>query len=460
MRRVLLALAAVALCWSAPGARAFEPGDPLVPRQWYLVPDRPFDLWPVPPTLAPVRVAVIDSGIDLGHPEFAGRIAAARSFVAGSVQDTNGHGTFVAGEIAAALGNGQGIAGIAFPAQLVVAKVLRAGGTIDPETEARAIRWALGRHARVINLSFGGLRDPAAPALDEYSAAEQAAIDDAVRAGALVVAAVGNGDGAPREPWRYASYPAALPHVLGVGAYARAGSVPDFSNRDPVSNDLSAPGTEMLSTLPRSLTAMEPGCADQGYSDCGPLEFRTAAGTSFAAPPASAAAALLFAVRPDLRPEQAAAILERSAVDASPGNGCARCKTGRDALTGWGKLDVTAALGALSGILPAADVLEPNDGSGSRAATLPGRRADLTPTLDFWDDPLDVYRVRLHEGQWLYAAVGGLRGAAVSLWKEGRRLRPPGGRVLFRAPAPGWYELDVRLHSPGAGAYRLQVQKS
>ena len=75
-----------------------------------------------------MRVAVIDSGIDGGHPEFAGRIAAARSFVGGSARrDRHGHGTFIAGLIAASLNNGEGISGMAFPAQLLVAKVVRPG---------------------------------------------------------------------------------------------------------------------------------------------------------------------------------------------------------------------------------------------------------------------------------------------------------------------------------------------
>ena len=58
-------------------------------------------------------------------------------------------------------------------------------------------------------------------------------------------------------PWHYASYPAALPHVLGVSALARDGSVPLFSNRDPLYNDLAAPGEEIFSTLPRELTSHE-----------------------------------------------------------------------------------------------------------------------------------------------------------------------------------------------------------
>src|SRR5206468_9633331 len=136
------------------------------------------------------------------------------------------------GEIAAALDNSEGIAGIAFPAQLLVAKVVRSDGSISLEGEADAIRWAVDSGARVINLSLGGLRDPRNPSRDTFSALEAAAVDYAASKGVVVVAAVGNSSDAPVSPWPYATYPAALPHVVGVSAYARDGSIASFSNRD------------------------------------------------------------------------------------------------------------------------------------------------------------------------------------------------------------------------------------
>ncbi|HZB23526.1 MAG TPA: S8 family serine peptidase, partial [Gaiellaceae bacterium] len=140
---------------------AFTPNDPLAPRQWHLSQVRAFDFWPELPTLAGVRVAVIDSGIDGSHPDFQGRIAASRTFVGGSaLTDQQGHGTFVAGLIAAQTNNELGVAGIAFPAQLVIAKVVRSSRLVSLEAEAAAIRWAVDEGARVINLSLGGLRDP------------------------------------------------------------------------------------------------------------------------------------------------------------------------------------------------------------------------------------------------------------------------------------------------------------
>ena len=120
--------------------------------------------------------------------------------------------------------------------------------------------------------------------------------------GVLVVAAVGNSDQSPAQPWPYASWPAALPHVVGVSALNRRGGTPAFSNRDPQFNDIAAPGEDILSTLPLKLTAKYPECAEQGYSICGPVEYRSAEGTSFATPQVSAAAAMLIATSPGLAP--------------------------------------------------------------------------------------------------------------------------------------------------------------
>ena len=148
---------------------AFTPNDPLISRQWYLGRIHAFDAWPQLPTLANVRVAVLDSGIDETHPDLQSQIVDGRSFVSSSWQtDTNGHGTFVAGEIAAALNNGTGIAGVGFPVELLVAKIVRADGTISPDAEARAIHWAVDNGARVINMSFGGVRDPHERSIDTY----------------------------------------------------------------------------------------------------------------------------------------------------------------------------------------------------------------------------------------------------------------------------------------------------
>jgi hypothetical protein len=458
---------------------SFVPNDPLVPKQWYLAQNRAFDAWTVLPPLAAVRVAVIDSGVDAGHPELVRRITAARSFVDGSARvDTQGHGTFVAGLIAAEADNQTGIAGMSPAAELLVAKVVTAERTIPVDVEAKAIRWAVQSGARVINMSLGGLRDPLEPSRDTFSRLEADAIAYAVSRNVVVVAAVGNADQAPRQPWRYASWPAALPHVIGVSALGRDGSSPAFSNRDAVYNDIAAPGQEIVSTFPRAMTAKRHHCEEQGYSLCGPEEYRVAEGTSFAAPQVSAAAATLLGTDPTLRAEQVIALLERTAVDANASNGCRACPLGRDAYTGSGRLDVTASLAALDGPVPARDSLEPNDNAGRAAYTLWGPKRRIEASLDFWDDQNDVYRLRLRKGQRVYASLIGPPGSdpALVLWRPGttnvddlgrQDLRArvsqrtgPNDFIGYRAPREGWYYLQVKLPTQGAGAYRLSVVKT
>ena len=479
MCRALALCVAAALAAAVP-ASAFTPPNPLAPRQWYLQDDHAFDAWDTPPTdLAPVKVAIVDSGIDCLLPDFADRIVATKSFVGGSpCVDTEGHGTFVAGEIAADLGT-QGIVGIAWSAQLLIAKVVTADGTIPLTAEADAIRWAVDNGARVINLSLGGVRDPENPSHDTFSSLEASAVAYAYSKGALLVAAVGNGDEAPATPWPYASYPAALPHVIGVSALTRTGNVPDFSNRDAIFNDLSAPGVAMFSTFPSALTALRQGCPDQGYSDCGTEDYRNAEGTSFAAPQVAAAAADLFAVDPLLTPSQVSFVLERSATDVNASNGCPRCGLQRDALSGWGRLDVAAAIEALAGPLPPPDADETNDDAGSQAHTVWGKNDTIVATVDYWDDPVDVYRIQLQGHERLRAAVTGAAGGAslgLELWRPGtvhvdvsssKRLlavepAPPAGaqHVTFRAPGRGWYYLEVRAASAGFTPYTLTISKT
>jgi subtilisin family serine protease len=458
---------------------AFTPTDPLVSRQWYLTQSRFYEPWLTLPALERVPVAVIDSGVDATHPELAGRILDAESFVGGSPRvDALGHGTFVAGLIAAGVDNGIGIAGLAPSAELLVAKVVTSSRAIPIEAEAKAIRWAVENGARVINMSLGGIRDPLDPERDSFSQLEADAVAYAVSNGVVVVAAVGNADQAPSSPWQYASYPAALPHVLGVSAISESGGVPKFSNRDKVYNDVAAPGEKILSIFPRPLTARFPACSEQGYSSCGPEDYRVAQGTSFAVPQVSAAAALLFSLRPLLRPEQVTALLRRTAVDLVPATGCPACLPGRDEHSGWGRLDVAAAIAALAEPLPPGDRYEANDDAGPRAYKVSGSNRRINAEVDFWDDQDDVYAIKLKKGQRAYVGLTGSDVTAdlsLALWLpktrsigDVRNLRfrarisaRPAAREYFshRAGKAGTYYVQVRMSSPGVTRYRLTIVK-
>jgi subtilisin family serine protease len=483
VKRALILVLSAGLLAVPAVAFGFDNTEPYAASEWYLDQDSAWSFWPALPHLATVRVAVIDSGIDGRHPDLRGRVVAAKSFVGGSAyEDNQGHGTFVAGEIAANPSNGVGMAGLAFNARLIVAKVVDADGTVSLPAEVAAIRWAVAEGAQVINLSLGGVRDPLNPGLDTYSPLEQAAVEYAYSKGVVVVAAVGNGPQSPATPWRFAHYPAALPHVIGVSAVRRDGSVPPYSNRDAVYNDLAAPGDDIFSTIPQQLVDHRPGCADHPYSNCGSFEFKDAIGTSFAAPQVSAAAALLLGQHPSLWPEQVAWLLERSADDASALTGCRLCPAGRDRYTGWGRLDVLAALTLLGdgSTLPRRDGYEPNDDAGRWSHALPPLPRTIEASLDYWDDNIDVYRVRLSTGQQLFARLTPEAKASVRLvlWAPGAKqveglhadtaLRVESGhlagaqtRLSYRALRGGTYYLEAKLVTKTRDPlrYRLAVSR-
>ena len=480
MNRLGLALlgAMVAALVATTSAAAFTPTNAYYAKQWYLNQDNAFDAWPAPPPLDTVKVAIVDSGVDCSLPDFQPtQIVKSKSFVGGSAcMDNVGHGTIVAGEIAGAL-DSPGVIGLAYSSQLLVAKVVAADGTIPLKAEAAGIRWAVDQGAQVVNLSFGAVRDPLSSSLDSYSKVEAKAVAYAVRKGAVVVAAVGNADEAPTTPWEYASWPSALPHVLGVGALTRSGNVPDFSDRDQTFVDIAAPGVGIFSTFPKDLTSDQPNCEPQGYTDCASGDYHHPEGTSFAAPQVSAAAAVLLGVNPFLTSSQVTRILERHATDVDAESGCDHCPVGRDKYSGWGSLDVTRAVDFLSsGILPPSDRLEPND-SIPQARKLWGKRpSPLSATLDYWDDRADIYRIRLERGErlvlraaarWPNASVGltlrkpgtgslhGSKGTVARTAHPGKTQRLP-----YRAPHTGWYFAELRVENHGGGRYALQVTKS
>jgi serine protease len=201
------------------------------------------------PTDAPI-VAVIDSGVDEGHPDFINvgatsaevgeggqlMLSAARTFLSAEIpdpqpgaHDEHGHGTHLAALIAAAANNGatagEGIAGIAYPARLLPLKVTAANGVATYADISRAIVYAADQGASVILLGF---------ASENWSQALQAAIDYAWDRGCLVVAPVGNtSDDRPM-------FPASCPHVFAVAASNAQQQVTAYSTRGSAS--LAAPG--------------------------------------------------------------------------------------------------------------------------------------------------------------------------------------------------------------------------
>lgn len=269
---------------------------------------------------ADVIIAIVDSGIDLNHPEFAGRLLPGYDFVDKDTipQDTCGHGTHVAGIAAATGNNGIGIAGMDWRARILPVRVLGSacGGTFADV--AAGIVWATDQGADIINLSLGSGSPSTLLENSTYYAYSH---------GAAVIAASGNDPGP-------IVYPARYDWVLAVGAvditYTRlsgSASGPEL--------DLMAPGVDILSTLPVSGNfwyRSNRGLPNQyGYLD----------GSSMAAAHASGAAALLLAYNPGAfdHPRKLYDAFTSTAVDLGA--------VGFDPDYGWGMLDLPEAMQTL-----------------------------------------------------------------------------------------------------------------
>lgn len=163
MRARLGALIVTLIALGAPPAGGEAAADPERSRQWSLDQIGVSDAWAVS-TGKGVRIGIVDTGVDLAHEDLAGQVVAHTNCVGsggdpgrcqGSGQDDQGHGTHVAGIAAAVRGNGQGVAGVAPDAELVVAKVLAANGSGSIDDVSAGIRWVVDHGAQVVNLSLG-----------------------------------------------------------------------------------------------------------------------------------------------------------------------------------------------------------------------------------------------------------------------------------------------------------------
>lgn len=292
--------------------------DPDIGEQWFHDDMGDSYAWNVTKGSPNVLVAVIDTGIDVDHPEFIGKISSlsynARTGVQVSagdlsaVQDDYSHGSHVAGIIAASADNGSGGCGVAPNVKLMVIKANGAPpytNSFDTATLIAAIRYAADNGADIINMSLSRVFDTGENVL------EHAAIQYAQAKGALVVCAAGNS----RD--NHAGYPAAYDECVAVSAL-QSGLAFDYSysNYGP-EIDLAAPGTNIYS------------CIDGGT-------YTYFSGTSMAAPMVSGAAALVLSRFPALTVEQLKAKLYNSSVD--------RYTAGIDAYFGHGAVNTINAL--------------------------------------------------------------------------------------------------------------------
>jgi serine protease len=326
MRRrfLLLALAVGVVVGAVPAGAAGS--DPARDRQWNLDRIGAEAAWRVADGRG-VTVAVLDSGVDVGHEDLAGQLLPGRDFVEDDdvPQDAQGHGTHVAGIIAAATGNGIGISGVAPGAKVLPIRVLDDRGDGEFGDVIAGIEWAVSRGAKVINLSIA--EDRQALFGRELAGTLRAAWD----AGAIPVVAAGNevvadsGFG-PDDP------------VVVVSATTKDDGKPTYSSAvGNVRWGIAAPGGE-LPNLGR-----EGAILSTYWTGQAPNQYAYLSGTSQAAPLVAGALAVLLSTG-RFTNEQAVERLMATAVDIGT--------DGRDPTFGHGRLDLAAATKGLAAASP------------------------------------------------------------------------------------------------------------
>ena len=293
-----------------------DPNDPNFPLQWALkqVQDHDVDApeaWDIYTGGNTITIAVIDTGVDLDHPDLQANIVAGIDYVNddNDPDDDNGHGTHVAG-IAAAIGNNStGVAGVSWAAKIMPVKVLNSAGGGYTSDLAKGIRYAVDHGAKVINMSVGA----------KYSKWPcnwpdvEAELNYAVSHGVLMVVAAGN-------DYQYGvNCPAAYDQVIAVGSTTSSDARSSFSNYGP-RLDIAAPGSDIYSTL----------IGGYGYKS----------GTSMATPHVAGLAALVWSFAPSLTHSQLRDVIQNNADDLGA--------AGWDQYFGYGRINAYKTLDAVT----------------------------------------------------------------------------------------------------------------
>ncbi len=237
-----------------------------------------------------VVVGVVDTGIDITHPDVAGRVKAFKDFTGEGEIDNNGHGTHVAGIV-----GGTGAAsqekfrGVAYECDFVIAKVLRGNGGGLMSDVIAGMEFCIDQGVRVINLSLGG------GSANDGTDAVSVACDNAVDEGVVVCVAAGNsGPGG-----KTVGSPACARKVITIGATDKQDGIASYSSRGSTSDgrvkpDVCFPGSSIIAARAKNTAMGTP------FNDF----YTTASGTSMATPHAAGTCALLLQKVPSLKPAE------------------------------------------------------------------------------------------------------------------------------------------------------------
>jgi thermitase len=319
------------------------PNDPGFATQYALTAIRAPQGWNISTGSNLITIAIIDSGVDYGHADLAGKIDEGHNFIACPdaglpcstlPQDDYGHGTHVAGIAAASSNNGVGIAGVSWGARIMPVKVLNRSGGGSYSNVSAGIVWAADHGAQVINLSLGGCSD---------STLLHDAILNAYNQGVLIIASAGNFTCGSQV-----LYPARYPEVMAVGASDALNQPATYWSYGP-EVDIAAPGVGIYSS-----------CLGGGYC--------TLSGTSMSAPHVSGLASILFGYVNNAGTVRG--IIESTALDIGD--------AGWDMYSGVGLIQMDAALAQ---IIPTTPTLTPTLTLTLTLTLTPTPTRTSTPTL-------------------------------------------------------------------------------
>jgi|GEM_PF-757500 len=325
---------------------------------------------------AGIVVAVIDTGVDVTHPDLVPNLWINDGEIAGNgvdddgngyVDDVNGydfvnrdpdpndrdaHGTHVAGSVAAAGDDGYGVPGVAYESKIMALKFLDGWNGGLSSQAAEAITYAVNNGADVINASWGG---------PGQSSAIRNAIAYARSRGVVFVAAAGN-EG--RNNDQYASYPANYPldNIISVAATDRRDRLANFSNYGAGRVHVAAPGVDIVSTVPG---------ANWDYMD----------GTSMASPYVAGAAALIRSVAPTMSPRDIRGLLMNSSTEVENLSGL---------VASGGRIDAFAALAGFAPSAPGQEQEQPEEPAPAAWTFVPFSAASPHPYANNFSGQVQV----------------------------------------------------------------------